>query len=346
MVDIVVYGSIAQDFVSCENSNYRSACVLKRQLVFCCRLPLVFFSLKLTTCWTCLSYTDQFPRPGETIKGEFTTSPGGKGANQAAQAAMLGATVYMIGSVGKDMFGPTNLANLRSFGVNTDYVEVSESGRTGCATIIVTKDGQNSIVIAPGANMECLTPRIDKLERIVVAAKLVLCQNETTHESVRSIFELARKHNVQTFLNYAPVEETFAKSILKLVDILCANEIETEYLVDEHVESIEDAQKAARKLLGAGPLIVILTLGAKGVTYASKHGDSGHITVPTVKVVETTGAGDSFCGAFAYFLVKRPELELKEQIRRAAYISTLSVQQKGSRDSYLWPKHLPPNILM
>ncbi|KAL3993635.1 ribokinase [Acanthocheilonema viteae] len=307
MVDIVVYGSIVQDLVS---------------------------------------YTDRFPQPGETIKGTFTTSPGGKGANQAAQAAMLGATVCMIGRVGKDVFGTSNVDNLRSFGVNTEYIDVSESGKTGCATIIVTKDGQNSIVVAPGANLECLISRIDELEEVVASAKLVLCQNETAYESVKRIFELARKHNVQTFLNYAPVEETFVKNILKLADILCVNEIETEYLTDQHIESIEDAQKTARKLLEAGPLIVILTLGAKGVTYASKQGDFGYITVPTVKVVETTGAGDSFCGAFAYFLVKRPELELKEQIRRAAYISTFSVQQKGTRDSFLWPKDLPPNLFM
>uniref|UniRef100_A0A0R3RRU0 Ribokinase n=1 Tax=Elaeophora elaphi TaxID=1147741 RepID=A0A0R3RRU0_9BILA len=307
MFDIVVYGSIAQDLVS---------------------------------------YTDQFPRPGETIKGTFATSPGGKGANQAAQAAMLGATVCMIGRVGKDVFGASNVDNLRSFGVNTEYIDVSDSGKTGAATIIVTKDGENSIVISPGANMECLSSRIDELEQVVASAKLILCQNETVHESVKRIFELARKHNVQTFLNYAPVEVTFAKSILKLADILCANEIEAEYLADQHIETTEDAKKAVRKLLEGGPLIVILTLGAKGVTYASKQGDSGHIMVPAVKVIETTGAGDSFCGALAYFLVKRPELELKEQIRRAAYIATLSVQRKGTRDSYLWPKDLPPNLLM
>ncbi|CAG9530503.1 unnamed protein product [Cercopithifilaria johnstoni] len=307
MVDIIVYGSIAQDLVS---------------------------------------YTDQFPRPGETIKGTFATSPGGKGANQAAQAAMLGAAVCMIGRVGKDAFGASNVSNLKSFGVNTEYIDVSDSEKTGCSTIIVTKDGENSIVIAPGANQECLISRINELEGVIATAKLVLCQNETAYDSVRRIFELARKHNVQTFLNYAPVEETFAKNILKLADILCANEIESEYLSDQHIESIEDAQKAANKLLEAGPLIVILTLGAKGVTYASKQGDSGHVTVPAVEVVETTGAGDSFCGAFAYFLVKRPELQLNEQIRRAAYISTLSVQRKGTRDSYLWPKDLPPNLLM
>ncbi|VDK75410.1 unnamed protein product [Onchocerca ochengi] len=307
MVDIVVHGSIIQDLVS---------------------------------------YTDHFPRPGETIKGTFALSSGGKGANQAAQAALLGATVCMIGRVGNDVFGASNVDNLRSFGVNTEHVDVSDSAKTGCATIIVTKEGENSIVIAPGANLETSPSRIDELEKVIASTKLVLCQNETAYESVKRIFELARKHNVQTFLNFAPVEETFGKNILKLTDILCANEIEAEYLANQHIESIEDAQKAAKKLLEAGPLIVILTLGEKGAIYDSKHGDSGHITVPRVEVVETTGAGDSFCGAFAYFHVKRPELELKEQIRRAAYISTLSVQRKGTRDSYLSPKDLSPNLFL
>ncbi|KAM3715750.1 Ribokinase [Dirofilaria immitis] len=205
----------------------------------------------------------------------------------------------------------------------TANVVISDNARTGCATIIVTKEGENSIVIAPGANMESLSSRIDELEKVVASAKLLLCQNETAYEFVKRIFELAKKHNVQTFLNFAPIEESF----------------------DQHIESIETAQKAAKKLLEAGPRIVILTLGEKGAVYSSKHGDSGHIAVPEVKVVETTGAGDSFCGAFAYFYVKRSELELKEQIRRATYIATLSVQRKGTRDSYLWPKDLPPNLL-
>uniref|UniRef100_A0A1I7V6P5 Ribokinase n=1 Tax=Loa loa TaxID=7209 RepID=A0A1I7V6P5_LOALO len=253
MIDIVVCGSIVQDLVS---------------------------------------YTDQFPRPGEAVKGTFATSPGGKGANQAAQAAMLGATVYMIGRVGKDVFGVCNVESLKIFGVNTKYIDVSESEKTGCSTVIVTKDGQNAIVVAPGANLEYSSSRIDELEEVIASTKLA------------------------------------------------------EYLADQCIKSIEDAQKAARKLLDVGPLIVILTLGAKGVVYDSKQGDSGHISVPAVKVVETTGAGDSFCGAFAYFLVKRSELVLKEQIRRAAHISTLSVQRKGTRDSYLWPKDLPSNLIM
>uniref|UniRef100_A0A915PZV6 Ribokinase n=1 Tax=Setaria digitata TaxID=48799 RepID=A0A915PZV6_9BILA len=253
MIDIIVHGSIIQDLVS---------------------------------------YTDQFPRPGETVRGTFATSSGGKGANQAAQAAMLGAKVYMIGTVGKDAFGKSNVDNLKAFGVKTEYIENSASGKTGCATIIVTKEGENSIVISPGANLECSASRINELEKVVSSAKLA------------------------------------------------------EYLAGQIVRTIEDAQQITRRLLDTGPSIVILTLGAKGVVYGTKYGDSGHIMVPSVKVVETTGAGDSFCGALVYFLVKRPELELKEQIRRAAHISTYSVQRKGTRDSYPWPKDLPSDILM
>ncbi|MCP9261779.1 Rk protein [Dirofilaria immitis] len=261
-------------------------------------------------------------------------SPGGKGANQAAQAAMLECysmhdwndgqkraewkdellSICAIVEVGKDVFGTNNVNNLKSFGINTENVVISDNTRTGCATIIVTKEGENSIVIAPGANMESLSSRIDELEKVVASAKLLLCQNETAYEFVKRIFELAKNIMVRPL------------------------SLEAEYLSDQHIESIETAQKAAKKLLEAGPRIVILTLGEKGAVYSSKHGDSGHIAVPEVKVVETTGAGDSFCGAFAYFYVKRSELELKEQIRRATYIATLSVQRKGTRDSYLWPK--------
>ncbi|VDK54245.1 unnamed protein product [Gongylonema pulchrum] len=121
--------------------------------------------------------------------------------------------------------------------------------------------------------------------------------------------------------------------------------IQTEYLADCAVKTVDDARKATRKLLELGPSIVITTLGSKGAVYETKDGKTGHVTVPPVQAVETTGAGDSFCGALAYFLVKRPELELEDQIRRAALIASYSVQRKGTRDSYPWPKDLPTELL-
>ncbi|VDN08105.1 unnamed protein product [Thelazia callipaeda] len=305
-IDIIVHGSIVQDFVS---------------------------------------YTEEFPRLGETVRGTFSDAPGGKGANQAAQAALLGANVCMIGMVGNDVFGSSNINNLKEFGVNTEYIRVSERNKTGCATIIVTKDGQNSIIIAPGANLETPPNQIDELEETIASTKMVLCQNETAHDSIKRIFELAKKYNVRTFFNYAPIDKKFDKNILKLTDILCVNEIEGEHLSGQQVRTIKDALKITKILFDFGPSIVIMTLGSQGVVYNFEDIESGHIVVPSVKVVDTTGAGDSFCGALAYFLVKRPELELKEQIRRAAHISAYSVQRVGTRDSYLRRSEVPDDLL-
>uniref|UniRef100_A0A915C5N2 Ribokinase n=2 Tax=Parascaris univalens TaxID=6257 RepID=A0A915C5N2_PARUN len=307
MADIVVFGSIVQDLIS---------------------------------------YANRFPRPGESIRGKsFEAGCGGKGANQAAQIGRLGGKVIMIGRVGNDIFGPLNIENLNKSGVITDFIERSDTAGTATATVTVTDDGENSIVVALGANMEIPPSRAEQLESVISRAKLVLCQYEIDHSTLKRTFEIAKKHNVRTFFNFAPGTSDFDKSLLKLVDILSTNENETEFLTGSRLTCIEDVVRASKSMLRFGPSIAVTTLGAKGVVVVTKAGTATHIPVPRVKAIDTTGAGDSFCGSLAYLLVARPNLPIEEQVRRASLIASVSVQRKGTQVSFPWAHELPEDFL-
>lgn len=307
MVDIVVFGSIVQDLIS---------------------------------------YSQRFPRPGESVRGKsFEAGCGGKGANQAAQIARLGGRVVMIGRVGNDIFGPLNIENLKKSGVITDYIEKSDTAGTATATITVTDEGENAVVVTLGANLETQPSRADQLENVIASSKLILCQYEIAHATIKRAFEIARRNNVRTFFNFAPDTEDFDRDVLKLVDILCTNEKETEFLSNMTVNCVEDAIVAAKSMLRFGPGAVISTLGAKGAVVATQDGLVAHVSVPPVKAVDSTGAGDSFCGSLAYLMVSRPHLPLEEQVKRAALIASITVQRKGTQASYPWAHDLPEEFL-
>uniref|UniRef100_A0A915BD78 Ribokinase n=1 Tax=Parascaris univalens TaxID=6257 RepID=A0A915BD78_PARUN len=292
-----------------------------------------------------ISYTEVFPRPGESVRGlSFESGPGGKGANQAAQAARLGGNVLIIARVGNDSFGSQNINALKGQGVNIDYVEKSDTVGTATAMVTVSQHGENSIVVTLGANLELSEARAEELESVIAKAKIFLCQYEIKVDALRKALEVAKRNNVRTFFNFAPAEPTFDKSILKYVDILCTNENETEFASGMSAETVEDALKAAQSLLSFGPSAVIATLGKNGSVIATKDGILKHVETRPVKAVDTTGAGDSFCGALAYFIVTKPELSLEEQVRRASCIAAVSVQHKGTQASYPWAKDLPADL--
>ncbi|KHN78017.1 Ribokinase [Toxocara canis] len=247
--------------------------------------------------------------------------------------------------VGNDIFGPLNIENLKRSGVITDFIERSNTAGTATATVTVTDDGENSIVVTLGANLEIPPSRADQLESVISKAKLVLCQYEIDHSTLKRTFEIAKKHNVRTFFNFAPGTMDFDKSLLKLVDILSTNENETEFLTGITVTCVEDAVTAAKSILRFGPSAAIATLGAKGAVVVTKAGTATHIPVPRVKAVDTTGAGDSFCGSLAYLMVARPHLPIEEQVRRASLIASISVQRKGTQVSFPWAHDLPEDFL-
>ncbi|EPB73905.1 ribokinase [Ancylostoma ceylanicum] len=281
-----------------------------------------------------ISYTNEFPRPGESVRGHsFKMGSGGKGANQAVAAARLGAKVQLIARIGNDLFGQFNIENLTKSGVDTSQVEKSDSSHTGAATITVNSHGENCIVIALGANLELDDSAANRHEAALEGAAIVLIQAEVSSKGNKRIFELAKKHGVKTFFNPAPADSNMDKSIVSLTDIICTNETEAEIVTGIPQHSLDDAKKAAAQMLTMGPEHVIITLGGKGCILASKGQPIEHIPVKKVTAVDTTGAGDCFCGSLAYFIVQGKH-SMREAVVRAAGIAALSVQRKGTQSSY------------
>uniref|UniRef100_A0A914X7N4 Ribokinase n=1 Tax=Plectus sambesii TaxID=2011161 RepID=A0A914X7N4_9BILA len=294
-----------------------------------------------------ISYTPRFPNPGESVRGrDFHAGSGGKGANQAVAAAKLGAKVAMVGRVGNDIFGPENKNNMKQVGVNVDHVTVSETAKTATATITVSDSGENMIVVVLGANMEMSPASADEAESLIAQAKVLCCQLEIPEEASLRAMQIARKHHVKTIFNPAPGLPNLDKSMLQYADIVCPNENEAEMLTGIHLTSIDDAKQAALKLITYGPSIAIVTLGGQGAVVVSKSDQEPvHVAAPSVKATDTTGAGDCFVGALAFLLVTQPHLDIKEQVRRAVSIASISVQRNGTQTSYPLSSEVDPSLL-
>ncbi|KAI6185447.1 Ribokinase [Aphelenchoides besseyi] len=277
-----------------------------------------------------LCYVERFPRPGESVRGKkFELGNGGKGANQAVASAKLGATVKMIGMVGDDMFGEHNLENLRKAGVNTELVVKQKYSPTGCAAITVDENGENNIVINPGANAYLTPERARELESEIAKAEMIICQAEVPEDANLEALRLARKHGVKTVFNPAPGYDMNRK-ILEFTDIICTNETETECIVQSKLNSVDEFKDAAKKMLDYGPRMAIITLGEKGVLVAERS--NGDVKVDHVE--SEKGAGDCFCGSLVHLLVNCPELKTLEAVRKASQIAALSVQKCGCQSSY------------
>ncbi|CAD6198269.1 unnamed protein product [Caenorhabditis auriculariae] len=280
-----------------------------------------------------ISYTDRFPKPGESIRGNaFFAGSGGKGANQAVASAKLGADVHLIAKVGDDMFGEMNLKNLTKEGVNVDAVTKSENSQTATATITVDGEGENSIVVFLGANMEMTADVVEKNKELISSAGVVVAQSEVPREGNYEMFQYAKEHNVTTILNPAPADPKIDKRTFSLIDIICTNENEAEMITGIKQKDVETAKKAAEAMLEFGCKIVIITLGSKGIVTVSQDTPVEVIPVNKTKAVDTTGAGDCFVGSLAAFIARG--IEWREAIKCAANLASLSVTRKGTQASY------------
>jgi len=213
--------------------------------------------------------TRQMPRPGETAPGHgFTTVPGGKGANQAAAAARLGASVEMLGRVGKDAFGEAMLANLHAQGVGVAHIRCDEATPGGIAMIVVDERGENAIVVAPGANGQVSLDDLHSWRDLLTTARYLILQFEIPLPVVRAAIALAATLGLRVILNPAPayrVESDFLAGVYALV----ANEIEAELLTGVAVRGLEGAAEACQALRALGVPVAIVTLGAQGAYLAS-----------------------------------------------------------------------------
>jgi ribokinase len=270
------------------------------------------------------------PEPGETIiGGEFRTIPGGKGANQAVAAARLGAQVEMVGRVGADGFGNDLLANLHAVGVDTTHVKQDSEASSGVALIVVDAKGQNTIVVASGANMGLTEEDVNAAASAFEGAAAILLQLESPLPVVACAASLARERGVHVILNPAPARLLDA-DMLALVDYLIPNESEATLLTGIKVRDSRSRKRAAGKLLKQGVGAVILTLGDRGALLV--NGD-GAIRVPAfrVKAVDTTAAGDAFVGAFGVALAEGQSPV--EAMRFASAAAAISVTREGAQPS-------------
>ncbi|KWX73052.1 ribokinase [Paenibacillus riograndensis] len=271
--------------------------------------------------------TSRAPNAGETLFGQgFALSPGGKGANQAAAAARLGADVQMIGRVGRDTFGSELLEVMRKEHINTEHIGQSETQTTGVASIVVDGEGENRIIVVPGANIEMGPADIAALEPVISQAEIVVMQLETDLAMCVHAAAVAHRHGIPVILNPAPARE-LDDEFLQHVTYLTPNETEAGILAGIAVNSVAEAEQAAHILLQKGVQNVIVTLGSKGALIVNKEG-SLHIPGFPVQAVDTVAAGDSFNGALAWQLTQGKTLA--EAARFANAVGALAVGKQGA----------------
>lgn len=279
-----------------------------------------------------IAYTHEVPKAGETLEArEFKMGCGGKGANQAVAAALLGADVMMMARVGDDAFADNTIANFQSFGVNTDHVEKVTGVSSGVAPIWVDRDSQNRILIIPGANKHLLPEAIDAAaDRLRNCAMLIL-QLEIPLETVYRAIDFGNQHGIPVILNPAPATTELDLDYACRCDFFVPNETELEILTGMPVETEAQIHAAADTLLDKGLKNLIVTLGEKGALW--RCGDqSCHIPAPQVEAVDTTGAGDAFIGCFAHSFSRDGEVETA--LAAAVKYASHSVTGKGTQTSY------------
>jgi ribokinase len=271
------------------------------------------------------TFTDAFPRPGETIFGrEFHLGFGGKGANQAVAAALCGAEVSMVARLGDDLFGAATVDNFEERGVDTTHVKITPGVSSGVAPIFVDSAGQNRILVVKGANDLPSPEDVDAAGDVIRAADCLVLQLEVPVETVRYAIGFARRHGVRSILNPAPAQPIDDVD----PDYLIPNETEAEVISGMPVGNLDEARACIRALRGRGLRNVIVTLGANGAICGDTHVPP-HQVIP----VDTTGAGDAFIGAFATFLASG-DAEA-EAIRKANIYAALSTLGIGTQSSFV-----------
>ena len=280
-----------------------------------------------------VTYTPRLPKMGETLQGSrFQMGFGGKGANQAVMAAKLGAEVLMVTKLGDDIFGKDTLHNYETLGFDTRHVLFTDKASTGVAPIWVDETiGNNAIIIVPGAN-DLLSPAdVEAARGAIAQAQIVLCQWEVPLETSLAALRIGRAEGVMTMFNPAPMRTDLPAEAFALSDIFCPNESETELLTGMTVETLAQAEDAAQILLERGVQNVILTLGERGCLLVNRE-EVQHVPAPSVKAIDTTGAGDAFCGSLAYFLASG--FSMVDTMSRANVVAASSVQHPGTQTSF------------
>lgn len=248
------------------------------------------------------------PQRGETLIGQsFGMFPGGKGFNQAIAASRLGATVNMIGKLGEDDFGARFSKSLNTAGIGADFVTYTDQAMTGVGSPVIDAQGDNSIIVVPGANMLLTPADIEQARGLIATSDIILMQLENPVETMHCAAKIAHESGVPVLLNPAPACK-LPDDLLSLVTILTPNEIEAEMLSGFNVADTSSAIQAVDVLLKKGVHSVVLTLGARGALLAEGE-NLIQVQGYKVDVVDTTAAGDAFCAALAVQYVRRHDLQ-------------------------------------
>ena len=269
----------------------------------------------------------ELPLPGQTMMGnEFRTFAGGKGANQAVAAQRAGASVCFLAAIGNDDFGRTALATYESEGIDTSLIQVIDDSPSGVAMICVSEAGQNSISVAPGANGKLTADIIRQSESAIARAGILLLQLEIPVDAVVAAIDIASRHGTRCVLNPAPARP-IPDEVLAQLYCITPNETEAEILTGIAVSDVQSATLAARQLLQCGVENVVITLGSNGALLCNSDGVH-HQEAPSVTVVDSTAAGDTFNGVLVTLLAEGRSP--KEAMHLAVTAASLAVQKSGA----------------
>ncbi len=271
---------------------------------------------------------ERLPHKGETFYADsLLQGPGGKGANQAVQCAKLGLNTTLIGKVGEDRFGEALIGSMRSAGIHTE--KIKQKGQSGLGLVNVLYDGDYHSTILKGANYLLDIEDVEREDALFKSADYIILQQEIpAHVNdyvIKKYYE-----NTTIILNNAPARN-IEKNILKKLDYLVVNETEAEFMVGKVVSNVKQAFEAAQELYSKIETTIVLTLGKSGVVLNDGK-QSFHVPAEEVKAIDTTGAGDSFIGAFVYSLTQG--YDLKEAVQFANHVSALTVKNNGGSESF------------
>lgn len=273
---------------------------------------------------------ESLPKNGQTVMGsDFIIAAGGKGANQAVQVARLGLEAVFVARIGRDHFGDKTVADLKKTGVNIRYIARDRERPSGAAMILVDKKGNNQIAVAPNSNGYLSVADVNIAKDIIKRSGVLLAQLEVPLSPVERAIDIARNAGVTIILNPAPFRKLDG-GFLRKIDVLTPNETEAEALTGAAVKGVNSAARAGRILLKRGVKSVIITLGSLGSVIIDSHGVT-HLSAPKMKAVDTTAAGDSFCGALAVSIAEGKSLI--EAADFANYCAAISVTRPGAQPS-------------
>ena len=274
--------------------------------------------------------TEHFPLPGQTVMGKkFMTNFGGKGANQAVAASLLGGDVTFICKVGNDNYGREMIEKFQKDGIDTQYVTATDQAATGIAVITVDANGENTIVVASGANGLLTSEDIRNAEPAISQADVLLMQLETPIEPLCTAAQMAHEKGKYVILNPAPAPKApLPSDLLRHIDLIIPNETEATSITGIEISDLQSAERAMKALKELGAKDAMITLGEKGVL---AHEDGKVKLFPACKVqaIDTTAAGDTFCGALSVAICQGREM--KEAIAFANKAAAYTVQHEGAQ---------------